>query len=402
MPVFVQQEICNKFLLYVAPTFRQVCDRESQSKLSPFGFWRPSSLCLGMAGLFAFIKLLVVTLTDLFFKELWSLVTSNRSMFHSRYLWTLIAGPHFAGGRSFEQPLAISWVCYPCDWTLLEKVARANLFPLFEAVRIGICNSTACRWRSWLGLWLCLAYGGGRWSVSSPPQLPLTFCIQQQHSGKKNKLRGIFKLAMQSLWSGLTASPTEAVLLCVKLLHWSSLPIPHAHAFSDEQTPPRIWPALNKRVAWGTQSIALSDTRRSPGNTSSPGRLTTMELRLRPSGLWDTTTTTTPHHLSLLMAAEEASEALLWAKNPKSQQLWNDVLKEQWVQNFSDRQEISHYLSNSTLLLRSRCLWAWLASDNRYLESLNIGNSWVLLRLGKKSEWRFQNVCFDTGEQRSS
>lgn len=95
-------------------------------------------------------------------------------------------------------------------------------------------------------------------------------------------------------------------------------------------------------------------------------------------------------HTSSLAAAEGTSEVVLAdtggneLKKPKSQRLWRDVLKEQRVENSRDQQKISNYLSNSTSLLRSRCLWPWLAPASRYLENLNIGNSWVLLTLGEK------------------
>lgn len=177
MPVFVQQEIWKSFW-YVAPTSRPVCDWESQSKLSPFGSWRPWSFFLGMAGLFAFVKLLIVILTYLFFEKFsisghqHLLISGNHTahytIFCKRYLWKLLAGLRFGVGSA---TLVIR--------ALLERVAWATLFPLLEAVQVGICNSAACRWTCWSGLWLLLACGGRRWSVSCPPHLPLTFCIQQ-------------------------------------------------------------------------------------------------------------------------------------------------------------------------------------------------------------------------------
>lgn len=114
-----------------------------------------------MAGLFAFVKLLIVTLTYLFFEKFsisghqHLLISGNHTarytIFHNRYLWKLLAGLRFSVGSA---TLVIR--------ALLERVARATLFPLLEAVQVGICHSAACRWTCWSGLWLLLACGGRR------------------------------------------------------------------------------------------------------------------------------------------------------------------------------------------------------------------------------------------------
>lgn len=139
-PVFVQQEIWKR-CLYVAPTFRLVCDWESRSKLSPVGFWRPWSFFLGLPGLFAFMKLVVVTLAFFFFFFEQILIsghqpllvsgnhTAHYTIFHNRYLWKLLAGWHFSVGRSCEQPLGMSWVCYPWDWSTTGKGDMGHCLP---------------------------------------------------------------------------------------------------------------------------------------------------------------------------------------------------------------------------------------------------------------------------------
>ena len=110
----------------MAPTFRPVCDWESSLNFLLLDFEPvPWSFFLGMAGSFAFMKLLVVTLTYLFSEKILIsghqhlLVsgdhTAHYTIFHNRYLWKLLAGLHFSVGRSCEQPLAMSWVCYPHD-----------------------------------------------------------------------------------------------------------------------------------------------------------------------------------------------------------------------------------------------------------------------------------------------
>lgn len=110
-----------------------------------FFIWHPSSgvwqgiavktLCcwilkvlaiLGMAGLFAVMKILVVTLADLLFEKLLisghqDLCQSHYAVFYNSYLWKLLAGLHFSFGVSCEQPLAMSWVCYPCDQNTTAK-----------------------------------------------------------------------------------------------------------------------------------------------------------------------------------------------------------------------------------------------------------------------------------------
>lgn len=131
------------------------------------------------------------------------------------------------------------------------KGQHGPLFSLLEAVEVGNCNSTACRWRSWPGLWLLLACGGAMWSVSYPV-IYLHFAFNSKMEGGKKK-RGILKLAMQSLWCGVTECPTESAPLHVLIVHILP-PIPHAHMFqsrlllgSEEQTPPCVWPALSRK-----------------------------------------------------------------------------------------------------------------------------------------------------------
>lgn len=54
----------------MVPSSRPVYDWESQLKRSPFGFVKPWSHFQGMAGLFTVMRLLVVTLTYLFFDKI--------------------------------------------------------------------------------------------------------------------------------------------------------------------------------------------------------------------------------------------------------------------------------------------------------------------------------------------
>lgn len=79
-----------------------------------------------MAGLFAVMEMLVVTLPDLLFEKLLisghqDLHQSHHTLFYNSYLWKLLAGLHFSFGMSCEQPPAMSWVCCPCDQNTTAK-----------------------------------------------------------------------------------------------------------------------------------------------------------------------------------------------------------------------------------------------------------------------------------------
>lgn len=55
--------------------------------------------------------------------------TAHYTIFHNRYLWKLLAGWHFSVGRSCEQPLGMSWVCYPWDWSTTGKGDMGHCLP---------------------------------------------------------------------------------------------------------------------------------------------------------------------------------------------------------------------------------------------------------------------------------
>lgn len=105
----VQQEIWKAFL-YVAPIFRCVGITQCFCILS-FCILKVLAI-LGMAGLFVVMKMLVVTLTDLFFEKLLifghqDLCQSHYTIFYNRYLWKLLAGLYFSFGMSCEKSLAM-------------------------------------------------------------------------------------------------------------------------------------------------------------------------------------------------------------------------------------------------------------------------------------------------------
>lgn len=55
--------------------------------------------------------------------------TAHYTIFHNRYLWKLLAGWLFSVGRSCEQPLGMSWVCYPWDWSTTGKGDMGHCLP---------------------------------------------------------------------------------------------------------------------------------------------------------------------------------------------------------------------------------------------------------------------------------
>lgn len=128
--VTCEEQLCsarNLKRFSLCDTHPQVCDRESQSKLCVAEFWKAWPFWEWLGYLLSWKCWLWPWLTC-FLRNFWFLAarisinhTIHYTMFSSSYLWKLLAGLHFSFGMSYEQPLAISWVCYPCDQNTTAK-----------------------------------------------------------------------------------------------------------------------------------------------------------------------------------------------------------------------------------------------------------------------------------------
>lgn len=193
------------------------------------------------------------------------------------------------------------------------KGQHGPLFSLLEAVEVGNRNSTACRWRSWPGLWLLLACGGAMWSVSYPV-IYLHFAFNSKMEGGKKEKRN-FKIgnAITLVWGNRTPHRI-CTASCSHCIHPPSHPtctrVPVLASAGLRGANPTLCLTCTEQEGWVGQVVHGTVWHQEVSREHLESRQTHYQGATPALG-WSVRRNNNTRHLCPLAAAEETSEGLL-------------------------------------------------------------------------------------------